>query len=80
MLINAMAFKYRTILEAFWMTAWMAKASNADRAKAMGKVFELAMKGELPLPVGGVYSLEQSAEALRAAETPGRSGKILFRP
>jgi len=64
----------------FWMTAWTARASGADRAKAMGAVFELAMKGELPLPVAGVFALERAADALRAAETPGRHGKILFKP
>ncbi|HVA27427.1 MAG TPA: zinc-binding dehydrogenase [Candidatus Baltobacteraceae bacterium] len=64
----------------FWMTSWMTRASAADRAKAMGTVFELAMKGELPLPVGGVFTLAHASDALRAAETPGRTGKILLRP
>lgn len=68
------------VVRGFWMTSWMTRASAADRAKAMGTVFELAMKDELPLPVGAVFGLEQASDALRAAETPGRKGKMLFRP
>lgn len=62
----------------FWMTSWMTRASNEDRANVMRRVFEMALSGTLPLPVGGVYELADAKDALRAAETPGRSGKILF--
>ncbi|HEV3155423.1 MAG TPA: zinc-binding dehydrogenase [Candidatus Baltobacteraceae bacterium] len=63
----------------FWMTAWMRRPENAPRvAAAMQRVFALALGGDLPLPVGGVYSLSQVREALTAAETPGRAGKMLF--
>jgi NADPH:quinone reductase-like Zn-dependent oxidoreductase len=71
---------HELVVRGFWVTSWMARSSAADRAKAMGTVLELAMKNELPLPVGGVFSLEQATEALKAAETPGRAGKMLFRP
>lgn len=68
------------IVRGFWATSWTQRASAAERAKAMGTVFELAMKNELPLPVSATYSLEQATEALRAAQTPGRPGKVLFKP
>lgn len=64
----------------FWMSAWMTRASREQRADASQRVFQLAVNGELPLPVGGVYTLHDAASALKAAETPGRPGKILFAP
>jgi NADPH2:quinone reductase len=64
----------------FWMSTWMRRATSEQRADVVRRVFEMALGGSLPLPVGGVYSLDQAREALKAAETPNRSGKILFRP
>ncbi len=69
-----------TIVRGFWMNTWMTRASAEQRAELMGRVFALALAGELPLTVGDVYPLRDAAKALRAAETPGRSGKILFEP
>jgi len=69
-----------TLVRGFWMTAWMERASVAQRADAMRRVFELALAGALPLPVAGVYGLREAPEALRVAQTPGRAGKVLFRP
>ena len=65
-------------IRGFWMTAWMGSASPEHVRDAMKTVFTLAMKDELPLPIGGVYPLTGYARALRAAEKPGRPGKILF--
>jgi NADPH2:quinone reductase len=62
----------------FWITTWMQRASAEQRMSAMQRVFGLAMKGALPLPVAGVYPLSKAAEALAAAEKPGRPGKVLF--
>lgn len=62
----------------FWMSAWMQRAPQEERLRAMQRVFELALSGRLPLPVEAVYPLNDAASALRAAETPGRSGKVLF--
>lgn len=64
----------------FWMTSWMRRATDADRMQAMQQVFTMALAGALPLPVAGVYGLSQAAIALKAAETPGRGGKVLFKP
>ena len=66
------------VVRGFWMTAWTQRATPEARAAGARRVFELAFKGELPLPVAGVYPLGDCAVALKAAETPGRSGKILF--
>ncbi|HEY8321148.1 MAG TPA: zinc-binding dehydrogenase [Candidatus Baltobacteraceae bacterium] len=67
------------VLRGFWMTAWMARADDAARMSALERVFELALAGGLPLPVGGVYPLTGFAAALAEAQRPGRAGKVLFR-
>jgi NADPH:quinone reductase-like Zn-dependent oxidoreductase len=40
----------------------------------------LMREGQLRTDVAATFGLDQIAEAVRAAETPGRSGKILLRP
>jgi NADPH:quinone reductase len=67
-----------TVVRGFWMNAWMQRASHEQRTSVTRRVFELALANRLPLPVSAVYPLEEAASALRAAETSGRSGKILF--
>jgi NADPH:quinone reductase-like Zn-dependent oxidoreductase len=69
-----------SLVHGFWMSTWMQRASEGERVDAMQRVFALALSGELPLPVGGIYPLRDASQALRAAETPGRSGKILLAP
>ena len=64
----------------FWMNSWMRQARSEDRERVMRQVFSMAMAGTLPLPVGGIYPLTQAREALTAAQTPNRKGKILFKP
>ena len=68
------------VVRGFWMTAWTQRATPDARVAAARRVFELALKGELPLPVAGVFPLGDCTTALTAAETPGRSGKVLFAP
>ncbi len=69
-----------TVVRGFWMTTWMKEASPADVMQAIGRVFALVLSGELPLPAGAVFPLSEAKAALKAAETPGRPGKVLFRP
>ncbi|MDE2482089.1 MAG: zinc-binding dehydrogenase [bacterium] len=68
-----------TVVRGFWMTSWMQRASHDERAATMKRIFELAMTNELPLPVSATYALGDAHDALRAAETPGRAGKVLLR-
>lgn len=62
----------------FWMSTWINRASSVQRSAAMQRVFDMAMRGTLPLSVEDVYSLGDWKTALAAAETPGRGGKVLF--
>jgi NADPH:quinone reductase-like Zn-dependent oxidoreductase len=76
---GALIFAQSTV-RGFWMTAWMARASDEQRRNAIGRCFALAAAGELALPVAGVFPLEKAAEAFAEAERPGRPGKVLFKP
>ena len=69
-----------SVVRGFWMNSWMLRATSAQREGALRRVFDLALAGRLPLPAAGVYPLKDAAAALRAAEEPGRSGKVLFAP
>ena len=51
----------------------------ADIGRMLGELVTLAAKGELDLPVGGVFDLEQIAEAVKASDEPGRKGKVVLR-
>lgn len=68
----------QTHVRGFWMIAWMNKAGAAQKAAVVGRCISMALAGELWLPVAGVYPLKNAAEALRAAETAGRPGKVLI--
>jgi hypothetical protein len=44
------------------------------------RVVEMALQGDLPLPVASIHSLAHGKQALRDAEVPGRHGKVLLSP
>lgn len=68
-----------TVVRGFWMSSFIKREENRPRvAAAMQRVFELAMRGELPLATAAVYALADVREAVEAAEKPGRTGKVLF--
>jgi NADPH2:quinone reductase len=67
-----------SVVRGFWMYSWMKHATKEQGAAATMKVFGLALAGELPLPVSGVYKLGDAKKALAAAEEQGRPGKVLL--
>jgi NADPH:quinone reductase-like Zn-dependent oxidoreductase len=70
----------QTHVRGFWMIAWMNKASAQQKADVVGRCLGMALAGELWLPGAGTYPLEDATQALRAAETAGRPGKVLIAP
>lgn len=77
--VNPGALIYgQTHIRGFWMMTWMIKASMQAKAAVVGRCISMALAGELRLPVAGTYPLDKATEALRAAETPGRPGKVLL--
>jgi len=65
-------------IEGYWVSKYGGTA--ADRARIMEELIRLVASGELRLPVGGTFSLKDAAAAATAAVTPGRPGKVMFRP
>ncbi len=72
-------FKQLTI-KGFWAYKIFPTISAADTQRMFGELIGLIASGTLKLPAGGVFGLDEAAAAVTAAQTPGRSGKILFRP
>lgn len=72
-------FKQATV-KGFWGAKVSAAMSPADKARLMAELIRLVVSGELMLPVGGVYGLDQIKDAVAASLTAGKAGKILLRP
>lgn len=72
-------FKHLSI-KGFWGAKIMPATPPEDRQRMFGELMGLVMSGQLDLPAGGSFGLDQPTEAAKAALTPGRDGKIMFRP
>ena len=75
---GAVIFKEITI-KGFWGAKVSAAMSGEKKSQLIGEIITLAVKGKLPLPVGGIFDLADAAAAMDAAQVPGRSGKVLLR-
>lgn len=62
----------------FWLRPWTEAVSPAGWRAAFAGVFERIVAGALRLPVAARFPLEDAAAAVRAAEAPGRRGKVLL--
>lgn len=72
-------FKHLSV-KGFWAARVMPTTPPQDRQRMFGELIGLIMDGTLKLPTGGTFGLDQPAEAVAAALTPGREGKVMFRP
>ncbi|MHB8462914.1 MAG: zinc-binding dehydrogenase [Vulcanimicrobiaceae bacterium] len=68
------------VVRGFWMSKWMQEATPQQRGAAFAELFALVQAGALDLRVSAHYPLSDAKTALIAAETPGRQGKVTFRP
>lgn len=64
----------------FWASRVGERMDPARRGELIGELVGLALQGRLTLGVGGIFGLDQLAEAITAAQTPGRPGKVMLRP
>lgn len=76
---GALIMKHITV-KGFWGARVSADMDPERRTQLIGELVGLAMKGELTPGVGGVFGLDQLSQAMKAALTPGRAGKIMLRP
>lgn len=66
-------------LRGFWGSRVSAEMAPEARRRLITELVTLAVQGALKLDTGGIYGLDQVTEAVTAARTPGRGGKILLR-
>jgi len=74
--VGPFIFKQIT-LEGFWLSKQNAVPPEKSRVM-VGELVKLIAKGDLVLPVGGVYPIDRAAEAAKASATAGRRGKVLI--
>ena len=67
-------------IKGFWGSRVSSEMAPETRGRLIGELVQLAAKGELPLDTGGTYALADAAEAMKAALTTGRGGKVMLRP
>ena len=63
----------------FWLMPWMQNTAKTRRNAAFRSLANMVAKGELEIPIAGVHDLKDFKNAVRAAETPGRLGKIVLK-
>lgn len=66
-------------IEGFWLARWMQRLSMVRKLQMVRAVGRLIRDGVLATDIGQVFNLEEVVDAVVAAESPGRTGKILLR-
>jgi trans-2-enoyl-CoA reductase len=75
------SFVFRDItLRGFWLAYWFRRASVDTQRALFSELAQLVASGELSAPVQATYPLEQIKEAIVAAASPGRDGKVVIVP
>jgi hypothetical protein len=62
----------------FWLYRWFATTPQDQLGAALSQTFELVAGGTIEIPEGRPLPLEEFADAMRLAETPGHGGKPLL--
>ncbi len=70
---------FGTTIEGFWLARWMTEVGVLRKLRMVRKITQLMREGVLVSSVAAQFPLEQIADAVRAVETPGRTGKVLLR-
>lgn len=79
--VSPASFVFRDItLRGFWLSRWYKEAAPEARAAVFGEIATLIARGDLHAKVAATYSLDQISEAVEAAASSGRDGKILIVP
>lgn len=66
-------------IEGFWLSEWVKDKGPLAMLKLFKQITTLLRQGILTTPVQATFSLDQIREAVKLAETPGRTGKILLK-
>jgi len=65
-------------MELFHLRSWLYKTTPEARRKTFNEMLSCFTQNDLKLPIAQTYPLNQAKEAILHAQTPGKSGKILF--
>ncbi|QDY71127.1 zinc-binding dehydrogenase [Qingshengfaniella alkalisoli] len=76
---GALIMKHITV-RGFWGARVSADMAPDDRTRLITELVTLTMGGQLVLETGGVFGLDQVTDAVTAALTPGRAGKVMLKP
>jgi NADPH:quinone reductase-like Zn-dependent oxidoreductase len=75
------AFVFRNLtMKGFWLASWFRHAPEQQRAALVGEIAGLVATGKLVAPIHATYDVSEIKEAVAAAASGGRSGKILIVP
>jgi trans-2-enoyl-CoA reductase len=75
------AFVFRDLtLRGFWLASWFQRAPEERRRAIVGETAGLIATGKLHAPIEATYDVRDVKDAVAAAASGGRSGKILMVP
>lgn len=79
--VSPASFVFRDItLRGFWLAKWFQQATPAQQMKVFGELVQLIASGKLKSRVAATYDLTHIKEAVAAAASGERDGKILLLP
>ncbi|MCY1546351.1 Zinc-binding dehydrogenase [compost metagenome] len=79
--ISPASFVFRGVtLHGFWLARWFRTASPAEQMKVFAELTQLIASGKLHTRVAATYDVSQIKEAVAAAASGERDGKILIVP
>lgn len=79
--VSPASFVFKDItLRGFWLSRWYKEATPEARNAVFGEIATLIARGDLHARVARTYSLDDIREAVEAAASGGRDGKILLLP
>ncbi|MGZ9811798.1 zinc-binding dehydrogenase [Pseudoroseicyclus sp. H15] len=67
-------------IRGFWGSRVIGAMAPEERSRLITELVTMAVKGELKLDSGGTYPLSDIKDAVKAALTPGRAGKVMLKP
>ncbi len=73
-----MIFKDLTV-KGFWLSSWMARLPKERRMQVVGEVLGMLGQEQLKVEIEKTYSIDEIKEAVKHADTPGRTGKIILK-
>lgn len=79
--VSATSFVFRDVtLRGFWLAKWFQKATPAEQFKVFGELTQLIAAGKLKARIAATYNVSQIKQAIAAAASGERGGKILIVP